>query len=148
MNPRLSTLGAAMRRVFAARRAALGLFADLRRAATPAGTLPERVGVRTGIPTSTTPLAWSHALAILALRELWPASGERQKGLRVGPGDQRLRRQSHQRREQRRAVGDRLVRRRAQLALQGPGRIEPRHSTIEASWPSSRTRAAARSASS
>ena len=31
------------------------------------------------------------------------ASGERQKSLRVGPGDQRLRRQLHQRREQRRA---------------------------------------------
>lgn len=56
------------------RPAALGLLADLRRAATPAGALPERVGAHTGIPTSTTPLAWSHAFAILALRELWPAS--------------------------------------------------------------------------
>jgi GH15 family glucan-1,4-alpha-glucosidase len=54
------------------RRAALRLLADLRRAATPAGELPERVDARTGVPTSTTPLAWSHALAILALRELWP----------------------------------------------------------------------------
>jgi Glycosyl hydrolases family 15 len=54
------------------RPAALGLLADLRRAATPAGALPERVGARTGIATSTTPLAWSHAFAILALRELWP----------------------------------------------------------------------------
>jgi hypothetical protein len=54
------------------RRQALDLLADLRRAATPAGTLPERVDFRTGIPTSTTPLAWSHAFAILALRELWP----------------------------------------------------------------------------
>jgi hypothetical protein len=54
------------------RRQALRLLADLRRAATPAGTLPERVDSRTGIPTSTTPLAWSHAFAILALRELWP----------------------------------------------------------------------------
>jgi GH15 family glucan-1,4-alpha-glucosidase len=54
------------------RRVALRLLADLRRAATPAGTLPERVDVHTGIPTSTTPLAWSHAFAILALRELWP----------------------------------------------------------------------------
>jgi hypothetical protein len=54
------------------RRQALRLLADLRRAATPAGTLPERVDFRTGIPTSTTPLAWSHAFAILALRELWP----------------------------------------------------------------------------
>lgn len=54
------------------RRAALGLMADLRRAATPLGLLPERVDARTGLPTSTTPLAWSHAFAILALRELWP----------------------------------------------------------------------------
>jgi hypothetical protein len=55
------------------RRQALHLLGDLRRAATPAGTLPERVAARTGIPASTTPLAWSHAFAILALRELWPA---------------------------------------------------------------------------
>jgi hypothetical protein len=54
------------------RRAALRLMAELRRAATPAGMLPERVDARTGIPTSTTPLAWSHAFAILALRQLWP----------------------------------------------------------------------------
>jgi hypothetical protein len=54
------------------RRPALHLLADLRRAAAPAGTLPERVGFRTGVPSSTTPLAWSHAFAILALRELWP----------------------------------------------------------------------------
>jgi Glycosyl hydrolases family 15 len=54
------------------RRAALGLMADLRRAATPLGLLPERVDVRSGAPASTTPLAWSHAFAILALRELWP----------------------------------------------------------------------------
>lgn len=54
------------------RRAALRLMAALRRAATPAGLLPERVDAHTGIPTSTTPLAWSHAFAILALRELWP----------------------------------------------------------------------------
>jgi hypothetical protein len=54
------------------RSAALRLMAELRRAATPAGTLPERVDARTGIPTSTTPLAWSHAFAILAIRELWP----------------------------------------------------------------------------
>jgi glucoamylase len=54
------------------RRAALSLLADLRRAATPAGALPERVDARTGVPRSTTPLAWSHAFAILALRELWP----------------------------------------------------------------------------
>jgi hypothetical protein len=54
------------------RRAALTLLADLRRAATPAGDLPERVGVHTGIPTSTTPLLWSSAFAVLALRELWP----------------------------------------------------------------------------
>lgn len=55
------------------RRAALGLLAALRRAATPAGALPERVDVGTGVPRSTTPLAWSHAFAVLALRELWPA---------------------------------------------------------------------------
>jgi GH15 family glucan-1,4-alpha-glucosidase len=54
------------------RRVALRLLADLRRGATPAGALPERVGARTGIPRSTTPLAWSHAFAILALLELWP----------------------------------------------------------------------------
>jgi GH15 family glucan-1,4-alpha-glucosidase len=54
------------------RRRALRLLADLRRAATPAGDLPERVDARTGVPRSTTPLAWSHAFAILTLRELWP----------------------------------------------------------------------------
>ncbi len=59
-------------RAAADRRAALALLSDLRRAATPAGDLPERVGVRTGIPTSTTPLLWSSALSVLALRELWP----------------------------------------------------------------------------
>ena len=56
------------------RRAALHLLADLHRAATPAGLLPERVGAPSGIPRSTTPLAWSHAFAILALSELWPAA--------------------------------------------------------------------------
>jgi glucoamylase len=55
------------------RRAALRLLRDLRRAATTAGGLPERVDAQTGIPTSTTPLAWSHAFAILALQELWPS---------------------------------------------------------------------------
>jgi hypothetical protein len=59
------------------RRAALGLMADLRRAATPLGLLPERVDARTGLPTSTTPLAWSHAFAILAIRELWPGPPSR-----------------------------------------------------------------------
>ncbi len=54
------------------RRQALALLADLRRAATPAGALPERVDADTGIPASTTPLAWPHAFAVLALRELWP----------------------------------------------------------------------------
>ncbi len=54
------------------RRAALALMADLRRAATPLDLLPERVDARTGLPSSTTPLAWSHAFAILAIRELWP----------------------------------------------------------------------------
>jgi len=55
------------------RRAALRLLADLRRAATPAGALPERVDARSGVPRSTTPLPWSHAFTILALRQLWPA---------------------------------------------------------------------------
>jgi hypothetical protein len=54
------------------RAAALHLLGDLRRAATPTGMLPERVDARSGIPRSTTPLAWSHAFAILALRQLWP----------------------------------------------------------------------------
>lgn len=54
------------------RGAALTLMAALRRAATPLGLLPERVDAQTGLPTSTTPLAWSHAFAILAIRELWP----------------------------------------------------------------------------
>ncbi len=54
------------------RKAALHLIAELRRAATPADLLPERVDAHTGVPTSTTPLAWSHAFAILALRQLWP----------------------------------------------------------------------------
>jgi hypothetical protein len=54
------------------RREALQLMQALRRSATPAGDLPERVDAQTGIPRSTTPLAWSHAFAILALRELWP----------------------------------------------------------------------------
>ncbi len=53
------------------RGAAMRLVGDLRRAATPLGLLPERVDARTGLPRSTTPLAWSHAFAILALRELW-----------------------------------------------------------------------------
>lgn len=55
------------------RSAALQLMAALRRSATPAGDLPERVDAHSGIPRSTTPLAWSHAFAILALRELWPS---------------------------------------------------------------------------
>jgi glucoamylase len=68
------------------RRAALRLIAALRRTATQRGLLPERVDVRTGVPTSTTPLAWSHAFAILALRELWPGSDERtQSGRRQRP---------------------------------------------------------------
>jgi hypothetical protein len=55
------------------RRQALRLMQALRRSATPAGALPERVDAETGVPRSTTPLAWSHAFAILALRELWPS---------------------------------------------------------------------------
>ena len=52
--------------------AALVLLTDLRRAATPSGALPERVDIRSGVPTSTTPLLWSSAFTVLALRELWP----------------------------------------------------------------------------
>ena len=48
------------------------LLGELRRAETPHGTLPERVDQSTGAPTSTTPLAWSHAFAILALRARYP----------------------------------------------------------------------------
>jgi hypothetical protein len=55
------------------RREALELMGALRRSATLAGDLPERVDAKTGVPRSTTPLAWSHAFAILALRELWPS---------------------------------------------------------------------------
>jgi hypothetical protein len=54
------------------RGAALRLMVELRRDETPAGLLPERVGARTGAPASTTPLAWSHAFAVLTLRQLWP----------------------------------------------------------------------------
>jgi hypothetical protein len=54
------------------RHAALHLLADLRRAATSTGLLPERVDASTGVPRSTTPLAWPHAFAILALLDLWP----------------------------------------------------------------------------
>ena len=54
------------------RRAAGRLVADLRRAATPAGMLPERIGVATGTPRSTTPLGWSHAFSSLALEQLFP----------------------------------------------------------------------------
>jgi len=53
------------------REQALQLMRALRRSATSAGTLPERVDAGTGVPRSTTPLAWSHAFAILALRQLW-----------------------------------------------------------------------------
>ncbi|TMK58535.1 MAG: hypothetical protein E6G51_01930 [Actinobacteria bacterium] len=56
------------------RQQALRMMQALRRSATPAGALPERVDAQTGVPRSTTPLAWSHAFMILALRELWPSS--------------------------------------------------------------------------
>jgi glucoamylase len=62
------------------RRAALHLMGELRRAATPSGLLPERVDALTGTPTSTTPLAWSHAFAILALRQLWPRTASTPPG--------------------------------------------------------------------
>jgi hypothetical protein len=73
------------------RRAALNLMAELQRDATPSGLLPERVDHRTGAPASTTPLAWSHAFAILALRRLWPdrnafSSHADEKALRSGSG--------------------------------------------------------------
>jgi hypothetical protein len=55
------------------RQAADRLLGELRRAATPYGTLPERVSAADGHPTSTTPLAWSHAFAILALRARYPS---------------------------------------------------------------------------
>jgi hypothetical protein len=55
------------------RRQALRLMGALRQSATAAGDLPERVDADTGVPRSTTPLAWSHAFAILALHELWPS---------------------------------------------------------------------------
>ena len=55
-------------------RAADRLLTELRRAATPADTLPERVSSAEGRPTSTTPLAWSHAFAILALRARYGAA--------------------------------------------------------------------------
>jgi hypothetical protein len=64
--------GSAAELATADRRAALGLLGDLRRASTRSGDLPERVSVHTGIPTSTTPLLWSSAFTVLALRELWP----------------------------------------------------------------------------
>ena len=51
---------------------ALAHLARLRRAATDAGLLPERVDGESGLPASTTPLGWSHAFTLLALRELWP----------------------------------------------------------------------------
>jgi GH15 family glucan-1,4-alpha-glucosidase len=54
------------------RTAALHLMAELRRDKTPSGLLPERVDARTGVPSLTTPLAWSHAFAILTIRQLWP----------------------------------------------------------------------------
>ncbi len=48
------------------------MLAALRAAATDEGMLPERVDPETGEPLSTTPLAWSHAFAILALRARYP----------------------------------------------------------------------------
>jgi hypothetical protein len=83
----LAALGRSQRQPAAARadrRAALRLLADLRRAATPLGTLPERVGARSGLPRSTTPLAWSHAFAILALRQLWPGGRAPASGASAG----------------------------------------------------------------
>jgi glucoamylase len=56
-------------------RAADRLLSELHRAETRAGTLPERVDAQDGRPTSTTPLAWSHAFAILALRARYGRAG-------------------------------------------------------------------------
>lgn len=53
------------------RSAAQRLIGALRRASTPAGMIPERVSPTSGVPRSTTPLAWSHAFAVLALRQLY-----------------------------------------------------------------------------
>lgn len=53
------------------RRAALSRIAALRRSATPTGLIPERVDPANGVAASTTPLGWSHAFAILALRRLY-----------------------------------------------------------------------------
>jgi hypothetical protein len=53
------------------RREALARIAALRHTATAAGTIPERVDPKSGIASSTTPLGWSHAFAILALRRLY-----------------------------------------------------------------------------
>jgi len=69
---RIDDRGGRPREAAVDRRAALSLMADLRRASTRRGLLPERVNARTGAPASTTPLAWSHAFAILAIRTLWP----------------------------------------------------------------------------
>jgi hypothetical protein len=68
----LAREGVGPREAAADRGLAVHLLGALRRSATTAGTLPERVDFRTGIATSTTPLGWSHAFAVLALRELWP----------------------------------------------------------------------------
>lgn len=54
------------------RSGAMRLMERLRRASTPAGMIPERVGPANGLPRSTTPLGWSHAFAALALRQLYP----------------------------------------------------------------------------
>lgn len=66
------------------RRAALRLLVALHRASTPLGLLPERVDAHTGEPRSTTPLAWSHAFAILALRELRAPGRGRTGRVRAG----------------------------------------------------------------
>lgn len=54
------------------RRAALRSIAMSRRASTGSGTIPERVAPGDGVPRSTTPLGWTHAFALLALRRLYP----------------------------------------------------------------------------
>lgn len=63
------------------------LLRELHHAATPEGALPERVSVVDGHPTSTTPLAWSHAFAVLALRARYRTEIPRRPWLRATSPD-------------------------------------------------------------
>lgn len=53
------------------RRTARKLIGQLLRASRSTGLLPERVDDESGVPTSTTPLAWAHAATVLALDEMY-----------------------------------------------------------------------------